>query len=114
MAKLILIVPVNGCIRYKGVDYLPTSSPFPCDADEAARLIELGVAAPFKTEKAAPVQKQKPTAAEQAAAVKAELLAAIAAAATPEDLEALLPAEEPPADIQEAFAARMAELDAGA
>lgn len=118
MAKPILIVPTNGCIRYKGVNYLPSDDPFSCDADEAKRLIAMGAAAPAVKPVAAPAAPAGKTAKEQAdeaaAKAKAELLAAIAAAETVEDLTVLLPTDEPEADIQEAFTAKMAQLEAGA
>lgn len=115
MAKPLLIVPVSGCIRYKGVDYLPDDAPFACDAAEAKRLIDMEVAA--IAIKAAPPQESGKTkeqeAQETAAAAKVELIAAIASASTVEELQALLPEEEPEADLQEAFSARLAELEKG-
>ena len=124
MAKLITIVPVNGCIRYKGTDYLP-DTPFACETDEATRLINMEVAVAVKAEKApTPAQLAKAAAdkaaadilaaEEEAAAQKAAILEAIAAAVSVEELAALVPDEEPGAEIQEAFATRMAELEAGA
>lgn len=110
MAKAIIINPVGGCIRHQGVNYIP-GEPFACEGTEAQRLIDMGVAEAVTAEKV--VRQKQPTAAELAAAKKAELLASIAVAASVEELAALMPEDEPAAEIQEAFAARLAELEVG-
>jgi hypothetical protein len=113
MAKTITIIPVSGCIRYKGIDYLPTNS-FACDATEAQRLIAMGVAkvATFGAQvQPPPPSKTTEQPALNAAAAKTKLLDAIAAAVTQVELMALLPEEEPEADIKAAFTKRLAELE---
>jgi hypothetical protein len=100
MAKTILIAAILGCIHYKGEEHVAGSKPFPCDAKEAKRLIDLGVAAE-------PVEET-----EQTDTTISDLLAAIAAAETEEALMALMPEQDPGAEIAAAFEARLAELGA--
>lgn len=117
MAKMIKIITILGCIHYAGGEHAVGDPAFGCEAKEAKRLIDLGVAAePGKIVPPGPTKEEIAAAAEAAelqakATAKAELLAAIAAAQTPEELLALLPENEPEADVAEAFALRHAELE---
>lgn len=116
MAKPVYITPVNGCIRYKGENILP-GTPFQCDGDEAKRLIGMGVAEPAV--KPVPAQTHPTKTAEQialetAAAEQATLLEKISAAATAEELAALMPENEPAAEVTAAFEARMEQLTGSA
>jgi len=109
MAKQITITPVGCCIRLKKKTYLPGET-LTVDVAEAKRLVDQGHAAYVDTKKAAEEARAAAKAAEEAAAAKAELLAKISATTTREELEALLPAEEPEQEIMDAFETRMLEL----
>lgn len=112
MAKTVSIIAVLGCIHTGEEVHIPGGPAFDCDQKEAKRLIGLGVAALATEADQAPPAGNSQTAADEAAAVtKAALLAAISAAITTEELLALLPEEEPEADIAEAFTLRHAQLE---
>lgn len=126
MAKKLVTLRALARIDYNGGTFIPGTEKdtFECDPAEAARLKGLCVAEAFTAESPTPARESKPTAAELeaqaqvelAAQANADLLAKIAAAATHEDLEALIPEEEP-ADpdfalaLREALTARMTELE---
>jgi hypothetical protein len=108
MAKLLLIAVISGCIDYKGETHVVGGPAFECEAKEAKRLIELGVAE-------IPDTAEKTTAATGAGMpteATFELLAAIEAATTIDELTALMPEEQPVQEIITAFEAKMAELAA--
>lgn len=109
MAKNIKIEVTSGCVHY-GPDVHVAGDVFECEATEAARLIDLGVAIK-STGKPKPAQQTEPTPEQLAEKARTELLAAIAAAATPEDLTALMPEDEPDDELAEAFQIRMMELE---
>lgn len=102
-----------GCIHYQGEEHAHGSL-FICNADEAARLIELGVAViPEEIEeiKTPAVPAVSPIINNGGIDPDAQLLAAIAAAQNLDELMALVPEDEPSAAIAEAFSLRHAELD---
>jgi hypothetical protein len=101
MAKTTQITVLTGCIHY-GPEQYTAGHTFECDVKEAKRLIAAGIA----ENTAAPAEPQP-----IAALPVSDLLAAISAVATQEELLALLPENEPPAEIAAAFATRMAELE---
>jgi hypothetical protein len=105
MAKIIttLIVVIAGCIHYKGAEHVAGGDPFECEAKEAARLIEMGVAAEPTFESADNSASQS--------SENVELLAVIAAAETAEALTAIMPKDQPDDEIAAAFVARMTELE---
>lgn len=102
MAKTILIAAILGCIHYKGEEHVAGGPAFPCDAKEAKRLIELGVAAE-------PTEEQEEETAKTGTTL-ADLLSAIAAADTEEALLALMPADDPGEEVATAFEARLKEI----
>jgi len=117
MAKKLVRLTATGRIDYNGEVYLPGTdkNTFDCDAAEAKRLIGLGVAAAGDAAPAPAARISTPSAAELALQAHVDLLAKVAAAATREELEALLPEEEPADEVQSAeilaaFTARHAEL----
>jgi len=95
----ITIRVITGCIHYAGEEFVAGGAPFVCEAGEAARLIELGVAEEFSGA-AAPAAPEPP-----------DLLAIIAAVRTPAELLALMPDEEPTDEVRSAFENRLAELE---
>ena len=124
MAKKTVLLRALARIDYNGGTYIPGTEEdtFECDPAEAKRLKELQVAVTVTAE---PLPETKPGAAELEAQKQAELeaqanadlLARIAAATTREDLEALIPAEEPSdpdfaIELRAAFTARVAEFEA--
>jgi hypothetical protein len=125
MAKMIKIIAVCS-IKYDEITYLPGET-FSCDVKEAERLKGLEVAIAASAVSTSAAAQTGPTAAELEAQEKArqaelaqqqaDLLALISAAQSREELELLIPEEEP-ADpdfalkLREAFTARTAELEA--
>ena len=103
MAKVLLLSVILGCIDYKGQTHVVGGAAFECDAKEAKRLIDLGVAEVAEPE-------EKPVSGDSS--VTNELLSAIESATTVEELAALMPAEEPSAEIIAAFDAKMIVLEA--
>lgn len=89
-----------GRIEADGKIYNPGDS-LECEEREAMRLIGLDAARPEEPEQPSepgPEQSQE------------DLLARIKAASTYEEVLALMPEEEPPAEIADAFEARLEEL----
>jgi hypothetical protein len=98
IVKIMLIAV--GRIEADGKIYNP-GDPLECEEREALRLIGLDAARPTEPEQLTepgPEQSHE------------DLLARIKAASTYEEVLALMPEEEPPVDIADAFEARLEEL----
>lgn len=98
--ETISIRTITGCIDYSGKAHVAGGPAFDCEAGEARRLIEMGVAEEA-TAGAAPAPALPPP----------DLFTLIAEAQSPEELLALMPEEEPGEEVKAAFEARLAEME---
>lgn len=98
--EIISIRTITGCIDYAGEVHVAGGPVFDCEAGEARRMIEMGVAEEAAAGAVPPPALPSP-----------DLFTLIAEAQSPEELLALMPEEEPGEEVKAAFEERLAEME---